>query len=188
MTNIHVPGRSRVEDLIERAARVELFLTDVDGVLTAGEVLSDGDGVPLKIFDVKDGMGLYLLGKAGIRRGVITGKTSAAVAARCAELGLDYCRQGVGDKGRELGGILAETSLTARSLAYVGDDLNDLAPLRAAGLACCPADAAADVIERCHYVCAARGGGGAVREVAELVLKARGLWEGFLEAWTEGAV
>lgn len=186
MSNVEYPGRCQVDDLVGRAAAVELLLTDVDGVMTRGEIYADAAGVPLKLFNVKDGMGLFLLGRAGIARGVITGKTSEAVRRRCAELQLEFCRQGVIDKGALLEGLLGECGCRAAEYAYIGDDLNDLPLLERAGLACCPADAVVDVRRRVHYVCAAPGGGGVVREVCELVLRAKGLWAGFVEAWRTG--
>lgn len=188
MSNPAYPGRARIDDLTDRAAGVKVLLTDVDGVMTRGEIVADGAGVPLKFFNVKDGMGLFLLGRAGIARGVITGKSSEAVGRRSDELRLEFCYQGVMNKGALLEGVLEECACTTRELAYIGDDLNDLPLLSAAGLACCPADAAVDVRENVHYICAARGGGGVVREVCELILKAKGVWRGFVEAWRRGQI
>ncbi len=183
---LRYPGEALVDDLAERARRVRLLLTDVDGVLTPGEMLSDGDGVPLKIFDVKDGLGLYLLGRAGLKCGIITGKSSRAVERRAEELGLEFCRQGALDKGPVVQELLAESGFSTDELCYIGDDLNDLPGLVVAGLACCPADAALDVRQRVHYVCSARGGHGAVREVCELILRARGDWDKMVENWCGG--
>ena len=184
----HLPGKSRVNDLADRARRVRLVITDVDGVLTAGEIFTDGDGAPLKIFNVKDGLGLHLLGRAGIERAVVTGKSSRAVERRVGELGFEYCRQGVLDKGPVVRELLGESGCTETELCYIGDDLNDLPGLVMAGLACCPADAARDVLERVHYVCAARGGHGAVREVCELILRARGDWGILVQKWVNGVM
>jgi 3-deoxy-D-manno-octulosonate 8-phosphate phosphatase (KDO 8-P phosphatase) len=180
------PGDVRVADLEERARRVRLLVTDVDGVLTAGEMLTDADGVPLKVFDVKDGLGLYLLGRAGVRRAIVTGKSSRAVERRAEELGLEHCLQGALDKGPAVRELLRAADCAEDGLCYVGDDLNDLPGLVVAGLACCPADAAPDVRSRVHYVCAAKGGKGAVREVCELILKARGEWNAMVEGWAKG--
>jgi 3-deoxy-D-manno-octulosonate 8-phosphate phosphatase (KDO 8-P phosphatase) len=180
------PGQSLVADLAERARRVRLLVTDVDGVLTAGEMLTDSGGVPVKVFDVKDGLGLYLLGRAGIKRALVTGKTSRAVERRAEELGLEFCRQGVIDKGPAVRELLEQAGCRADGLCFIGDDLNDLPGLAVAGLACCPADAARDVHERVHYVCAADGGRGAVREMCELILRARGEWDAMVQGWTEG--
>ena len=180
------PGQALVDDLAERARRVRLLLTDVDGVLTDGGIFTDAEGVPLKVFDVTDGLGLYLLGRAGIKRGIITGKLGRAVQRRAEELGLDYCRQGALDKGQVVAELLAESGAKTDELSYIGDDLSDLPGLTIAGLACCPADAARDVRQRVHYICAARGGKGAVREVCELILRARGGWDKMVENWCGG--
>jgi 3-deoxy-D-manno-octulosonate 8-phosphate phosphatase (KDO 8-P phosphatase) len=180
------PGEARVADLAERARRVTLFAMDVDGVLTAGGMFSDAEGVPGKIFDVKDGLGLHILGRAGIKRAIVTGKTSRAVERRAEELGLEHCLQGALDKGPAVRELLRAADCAEDGLCYIGDDLNDLPGLVVAGLACCPADAAPDVRGRVHYVCAADGGRGAVREVCELILRARGEWDAMVQSWAEG--
>ncbi|MCX7021452.1 MAG: HAD hydrolase family protein [bacterium] len=183
---ITFPGEGRVADLAERARRVRLVVMDVDGVLTAGGMISDSGGVPVKIFNVKDGLGLYLLGRVGIKRAIVTGKSSRAVEKRAEELELEYCIQGALDKGPAVRELLRAADCAQDGLCYIGDDLNDLPGLVLAGLACCPADAAPDVRGLVHYVCAADGGRGAVREVCELILRARGEWDAVVERWMKG--
>jgi len=174
------------DDLLTRARRIKLLLTDVDGVLTEGRLFVDAHGEPLKLFNVKDGLGLFLLGEVGIRRGIITGKSSRAVERRAKELRLDYCHQGVLDKSTVIEGLLIDAKCTLAETAYIGDDLNDLPLLTTVGLAACPADAVEDVRERVHLLCQQNGGRGAVRELCELILKAQGHWESLIERWTRG--
>ena len=160
----------------DRCRAIRLLLLDVDGVLTDGRIVYDNHGVETKAFDVKDGHGLKLLQRAGVRIGIITGRQSRLVELRAAELGIDILHQGIKDKLEPYLAILGELGLTDAEVAYVGDDVVDLPILRRVGFAATVADAAEDVKPHVHYVCRRPGGRGAVREVCDLLLKESGAW------------
>ncbi len=161
----------------EKAARVRLFLIDVDGVLTDGGICYDGNGVESKRFHVRDGHGIKMLQRAGIDVGIITGRTSEAVRIRAEELGVTRVRQGVYDKVAAWREILGETGLRPEECAYVGDDIVDVPLLRQVGFAAAVADAEEYVLSEADYVSSRKGGHGAVREIIEFVLKSSGTWE-----------
>ncbi len=161
----------------EKAARVRLFLTDVDGVLTDGGIIHGSDGVETKRFHVRDGHGIKMLQRAGVAVGIITGRTSAVVPIRARELGVGIVRQGAADKLAAWREILAERGVRPEETAYVGDDIVDLPLLRAAGFSAAPADAEPYVLEAVDYVSSRPGGGAAVREIVEFLLRANGQWD-----------
>jgi 3-deoxy-D-manno-octulosonate 8-phosphate phosphatase (KDO 8-P phosphatase) len=160
----------------EKAARVTLLLLDVDGVLTDGTLVYDADGRELKAFSVRDGHGIRMLQEAGIEVGIITGRRSAIVARRARELGIAVVRQGVTEKRAVWQTLLQEKSVTPEQTGYVGDDLLDVPLLRAVGFAAAVGDAEACVQAAADFVAARAGGHGAVRDVTDFVLQARGLW------------
>jgi 3-deoxy-D-manno-octulosonate 8-phosphate phosphatase (KDO 8-P phosphatase) len=162
-------------DFTARARALAWLLFDVDGVLTDGR-LYYGAGEPLVAFDIKDGWALKAARRAGLRVGILTGRNTPAVTARAADLGLDATILGREDKGAAFDEFLARCGCGAAQVAYVGDDLLDLPVLRRAGLALCPADAAAEVRAAVHRVLARDGGRGAAREAVEAILGARGAW------------
>jgi 3-deoxy-D-manno-octulosonate 8-phosphate phosphatase (KDO 8-P phosphatase) len=167
-----------------RAARVKLLLMDCDGVLTDGRItLLDGGGEE-KSFHTRDGHGIVLLHRAGLRTGIISGRTSAAVEARARDLGMHFVRQGTWDKVKDFEEVLAEAGVAADEVGYVGDDVTDIPLMRRCGLAVAVADATDDTRAAAHYVTRLRGGFGAVREVCELLLKAQGRWAELLERYT----
>lgn len=163
-------------DLAARAAAIELLLLDVDGVLTDGSVIYAGDGTELKRFHVRDGSGLKLWHAAGKRSAIVSGRTSAAVERRARELGIGPVLQGRDDKLAALAEVLTATGLVPEQVCAVGDDLPDLPVLRRCGLSVAVADACAEVRTAAHYVTAAPGGRGAVRDAIEWLLKAQGRW------------
>ena len=165
------------DDVHRRAARIALLLFDVDGVLTDGKILMHADGTESKQFDIKDGTGLVWAQRAGLKVGFLSARSSAATAQRAAQLGITLVHQGVASKLRTYEEILRQQELTDADVAYMGDDLLDLPVIVRAGLSAVPADGAAEVRERAHYVSRAGGGNGAVREFIELVLKAQDRWE-----------
>ena len=167
--------------LRDRCRAVELLVLDVDGVLTAGGISysaqGGGDG-EVKTFHVRDGSGLKLWHAAGKRSLILTGRSSTIVNRRAAELGFTRVIQGASDKKSPLLAVLAEWSMGASAVCYVGDDVPDVPAMNVAGLAAAPADACAEARAAAHYVCRAEGGRGAVREVVELMLRCQGNWLG----------
>jgi 3-deoxy-D-manno-octulosonate 8-phosphate phosphatase (KDO 8-P phosphatase) len=162
-----------ISDLRQRAARVRLVVTDVDGVLTDGGVYYSERGEELKRFNVRDGMGVELLRTHGIRTAFLTREVSASVKARARKLALEHAWLGVADKRAHLDVVLRETGLTAAELAYVGDDVNDLGIIEVIGrdgLTAAPSDATPPVAGAVHHRLAARGGQGAFREFADWIL------------------
>lgn len=160
--------------LADRFAAVELLVLDADGVLTDGTMVYGPRGEALKAFHSHDGLGLVMARVAGLRRAVLTGRDSAIVARRCAELRFDAVKLGRFDKLAALAEILQETGCAADRALYVGDDLIDLPAMDAVGLAVAVPAAPAEVRERSAWVTGAAGGRGAVREVTDLLLKASG--------------
>ncbi len=160
-------------DVLERARRVRLLVLDVDGVLTDGRLQITADGEETKVFHVRDGSGIVAVQRAGIQVAIISGRASAAVTRRAAELGIQHVRQGIGDKGAALDQLLHELQLAPALLACVGDDTPDLPMLERASLAIVVADAHASVRTAAHWITTAAGGHGAVREVCDLLLQAR---------------
>jgi 3-deoxy-D-manno-octulosonate 8-phosphate phosphatase (KDO 8-P phosphatase) len=161
----------------ERCRALKLLLSDVDGVMTDGKIMLLPGGAEAKSFHVRDGLGLVLARRAGLRTGLVSGRSSAEVERRAAELGLDVVRQGIGDKRACLEEIRAELGLLSREIAYIGDDVNDLALLREVGLSAAPADAPLEVRDAAFMVTERRGGEGCLREFVEAILRARGEWE-----------
>lgn len=149
-----------------------MLLLDVDGVLTDGRIIIDDRGVESKHFHVRDGHGISLLKRSGIEVGFITGRSSPVVRHRAKELQVTLLFQGVQDKLRVYERIKKKRGLTDAQIAYVGDDIIDLPVLRRVGLAVMVGDGSAELKPVADYVTVARGGMGAVREVAELILKA----------------
>jgi 3-deoxy-D-manno-octulosonate 8-phosphate phosphatase (KDO 8-P phosphatase) len=160
----------------ERLQKIRLLLLDVDGVLTDGGIVYDDRGVQTKIFDVKDGHGLKLLQRAGLRVGIITGRQSEVVNIRARELGIEVVHQGAREKLVPYREVLAGLGLTDAEVAYVGDDLPDLPVMQRVGWSAAPADAVEEVRAQADYVTVCGGGRGAVREVCELLLKETGRW------------
>jgi len=168
-------------DLVLRAAKIELLLLDVDGVLTDGSILYTNDGSEVKRFHVRDGSGLKLWHLTGKRSAIISGRTSSAVERRALELGISTVLQGRAEKLQAFETILKEMGLKADQVCAVGDDLPDLPVLSKAGLSVAVADACREVRESADHITAALGGHGAVRETIEWLMKLQGLWDGVLK-------
>jgi 3-deoxy-D-manno-octulosonate 8-phosphate phosphatase (KDO 8-P phosphatase) len=159
-----------------KAKRIRLLLLDVDGVLTDGRIIIDDRGIETKQFHVRDGQGITLLQRAGVDVGIITGRASKVVNHRARELGITIVYQGVQDKLAAYNGIKTETHLSDVQVAYVGDDIIDLPILRQAGLAISVRDGWSGLGPFVDLITESGGGNGAVREVAEILLKAQGKW------------
>ena len=158
--------------------RIKLLVLDVDGTLTDGGVYMDGRGGEFKRFDIHDGMGIVRLRAAGVRTAFLSGRRSEATAQRAAELGVELLFNGVREKLPVLCSLLSDLSLSAEEAAYMGDDVNDVDCLRAAGLAFAPADAVPEAKAAADFVTSAKGGGGAVREAAEHIISLNARCEG----------
>ena len=159
---------------------------DVDGVLTDGRFYYLEDGLEAKAFDVKDGFAIRLATKIGLKFGIITGKMSPIVEKRAKELGIEELHQGYFDKVEIYKEIRERTGLFDAEFAYIGDDLFDLGVMKRVGFAACPADAVEDVKAISDYVSKYDGGRGCVREIIEMVLKARGQWESQIKEFIRG--
>jgi len=162
-----------VDELRERARHIRLLVLDVDGVLTDGRIYMSAAGEELKVFHVRDGSGLVALQRSGVTVAIISGRDSAAVTRRAAELGIAHVRQGVGDKAAELSALMGTLRVTRAETACVGDDTPDLPMLESAGLAIAVADAHDALRPVVHWVTSATGGRGAVREICDLLISAR---------------
>ena len=170
-------------EILKRAARVKLLLMDCDGVLTDGRIWILENGEDQKAFHTRDGLGIDLLHRAGLKSGIISGRTSSALERRAQSLGVSFLWQGRDDKRQAFADTLAQAHVSNDQVAFVGDDLTDLALMGQSGLAIAVADAAVEVRERAHYVTHANGGNGAVREVVELILKAQGRWDDLVQSY-----
>ncbi|MBI5064425.1 MAG: HAD-IIIA family hydrolase [Desulfatitalea sp.] len=171
---------------LERLKQVQMVLLDVDGVLTAGEIIYGDSGEQFKIFNAKDGVGIRMLKAAGIHVGIVTGRSGEALRHRCTNLGIDLLFDAVRNKVQALDQILARTGLTAAATAFVGDDLPDLAIMKKVGLAVAVADAHEAVRDVAHLITRANGGRGAVREVCDTILKAQGRWDELVQKLFHG--
>ena len=168
----------------QRAAAIELILSDVDGVLTDGGISYDNQGIEYKQFHVRDGLGIKFWQRAGGTFGLLTARTSHIVRVRAAELGIDLIRQGFDDKLTVAQQIMEQLKLPPQKVCYIGDDLADLSLLQFVGLGVAVANAAEDVLAIAHYVTKTEGGRGAVRELIESILKSQGRWDEVLRRYT----
>lgn len=169
--------------LVSRLRRVELLLCDVDGVLTDGAILI-GENLEAKTFHIQDGLGLGALRKSGVRVGWISNRPSGATARRAEELKVDFLKQERRGKVAIIEELLTQVTLGWNQVCYVGDDIVDLGPLKRAGVGIAVANAVPEVMGEAHYVTRARGGSGAIREVCELILKAKNLWRDILTSYS----
>ncbi len=160
-----------------RARRIRLVLLDVDGVLTDGTIVMHGDGTESKTFHIRDGAAIVWTLRSGLTVGLLSARESASTMQRATQLGIPIVAQGVSNKTAEYVRIIAEFGANDEDVAYMGDDLLDIAILKRVGLAAVPADAAEDARASAHWVSTLPGGRGAVREFLELILKAQDRWE-----------
>ena len=166
--------------LAARCRNLRLVLSDVDGVMTDGTILLLPDGGETKAFHVRDGFGVVLALRAGLRVGILSGRSSDTVTRRAAELGIEIVRQGVQDKAAALREIVAAEGIAPSQVAYIGDDVNDLEVMHEVGLSAAPADATFEVRAQAFMVTDARGGHGCLREFLEAILRAREEWDGLV--------
>lgn len=173
-------------DLLDRAKKIKLFLMDVDGTLTDGGVCllslpndgaSDARVAEMKVFNSLDGVGLNLAHTMGIKTGFITGRRSPAVSKRAKECHVEFVYLGQATKTAAFEECMSKAQVSADEVAYMGDDLPDMAVAQRVGLAVAVANAAPELKAISHYQTKTRGGSGTAREVVELILKAQGRWE-----------
>jgi 3-deoxy-D-manno-octulosonate 8-phosphate phosphatase (KDO 8-P phosphatase) len=172
-------------DALERARRVKLMLFDVDGTLTDGNLWYGPSGEEIKAFHSFDGHGIKMLAKSGVRVALLTGRSSPAVAARAAELGVEHVLQGVADKRKTYEALLERLALPPDAAGYMGDDLVDVPVLRRCGFACAVREAPEEVRKHVHYVAAAGAGAGAAREVCEFIMRAQDRFGTVLQEYLE---
>jgi len=171
--------------VIERARRVRLAVFDVDGVLTDGRVVLGDDGYEYKAFHTHDGLGMRLLQDSGVDLAIITGRTSTVVSRRAEELRIRQLMQGRSDKAAALAELLDRLGIEAEAAAYVGDDVVDLPAMQRVGLGIAVGSATPMTRAYADYVTCAHGGGGAAREVAELIMAAQGTLQARLARYLE---
>ncbi len=170
-------------NLAAQAAQIKLILLDVDGVLTDGAVVIYGDGSETKRFHIRDGIALVWAQRAGITVGLLSARHSTTTAQRAAQLGISLIYQGVSSKIDTYDQIVGDMVLSDEQVAYMGDDIVDLAVLRRAGLSAAPANAVDEVRSRVHFVSSRPGGDGAVRELVELILRSQKQWDSLVAAY-----
>ena len=157
--------------------KIKVFVCDVDGVLTDGKIIYKSSGGQLKHFDVKDGLGLYLLKKAGLRTAIISARGSRVVRLRSRDFKADKLYLNASPKIDSYKKLKRYFKVKDEEVCFMGDDLPDLQVMKNVGFAACPKDAVAEIKREANYVAKRQGGRGAVREVAELILKTKGLWK-----------
>jgi 3-deoxy-D-manno-octulosonate 8-phosphate phosphatase (KDO 8-P phosphatase) len=172
-----------LEDIVMDWKQISFVVTDVDGVLTNGQLMFTAEGEHFKSFNTLDGHGIKMLQSCGIEVAIITGRTSNMVLKRAADLGIKTVIQGREDKWVALEPMLKERQLHPDQVAYVGDDWPDLACIRRVGLGVAVANADSAVKEHAQYITQRRGGEGAFREVADFILKSQGHYDALLEKW-----
>lgn len=160
-------------DILDKARMIRLLLTDCDGVLTDGSVYYSDSGELMKKFHIRDGMGVERLRDvAGIETGIISGEKSISLKRRAEKLLIDECHLGIKEKGAIVQSISARRGIPLSSIAYIGDDVNDLSVFSLVGLSSSPRDAMSEVRNRVHFVCELKGGEGVFREFAEFLISA----------------
>ena len=159
--------------MIEKLACIKLVAIDVDGTFTDGTLYYDNDGNVMKGFSSHDGLGLELLKRAGIKRGFITGRHDKATEARLNYIGVDFYLSGIGDKSVAFNKVIKKFNIIPSESLYMGDDLNDLTVFEAAGVSVAVSNAWSEVKNRVDFVTSAPGGKGAVREMVDMILKAK---------------
>ncbi len=166
--------------ILEKAKKIKLVLLDVDGVLTDGRIIYDSRGRDSKFFDVHDGLGVYLLKKAGIPTILITAKSSKTIGLRARDMKVEAVFADIFPKSSILGEVLKKYKVNLEEVCFIGDDLVDLCMLKRVGFPVAVNNACEEIKKAASYVTLKRGGRGAVREVIEIILKAQGKWAGLV--------
>ncbi|MFC4870065.1 KdsC family phosphatase [Negadavirga shengliensis] len=169
-------------EIVRKAQRIKILVSDLDGVMTDGGIIMDDRGVEYKRFQVKDGQIVAYLKQHGIRVGIISGRNVPVAAKRCEQMGVDFHHHGVRDKLAMVRELVKAYGYGFEQCAYIGDDLIDIALLAKVGLSAAPADAMPYVRERVDFITSKKGGEGAFREVADLILLAQGKMESVIRS------
>jgi len=176
-----MPNEIITEEIKAKAGKIKLLLLDVDGVLTDGRIIYDSRGRDSKFFDVHDGLGVYVLHKSGIKTVLITAKSSKSIRPRAKDMHVSEVFADIFPKTSVLKKILKDYKVTLDEVCFVGDDLVDLSLMKEVGLPVAVANGASEIKEAASFVTSKAGGRGAVREVAELILKSQGKWKDILK-------
>jgi len=176
---------TRSEKIIAKAKNIKCIISDVDGVMTNGDIIYDNNGLESKHFSVKDGQIIKYLKSSSILIGVITGRDSQVVKNRCRELEMDFHFHGIKDKNATLNSLLEEYHLELNQVAYIGDDLNDLPVLSKVGLSATPADGHFKVKKEVDLVLNTQGGKGALRELSDIILDSQDLYDSIISKLLE---
>jgi len=163
--------------------RLKLLVLDVDGVLTDGTIAVNADGREIKFFNTLDGHGIRMWRRAGLKAAFLSGRVSEPTAWRAKQLEVDFCFEDCDNKLPVLEKLAQQLALSPQEIAYVGDDLMDLPPMRYAGFSAAVANAVEEVKQSADYVTVRRGGQGAVREVIEYILKQSGRWQKLIDRY-----
>jgi 3-deoxy-D-manno-octulosonate 8-phosphate phosphatase (KDO 8-P phosphatase) len=169
------------KEQVKKASQIKALFFDVDGVLTDGKIVYDESGKEIKRFNVKDGQIVAYLKKSGIIVGAISGRESATTAKRAAELKFDFCHQGIVDKAQVVQKLAKHYDIKLKDIAYIGDDVNDAGVFEIVGMPVCPADTFDYIKARVMLVTKVKGGQGVLREVADLILAAKGEFDKVLK-------
>lgn len=166
--------------MLEKAKKIKMLITDVDGVLTQGDIILDGER-EIKIFNIRDGSGIVLAQKAGLIIAFLTARSSNAISVRANELGVKEVHQGIKNKVAIYEQLIEKYKLQSTEVAYVGDDFIDIPLLKQVGLSVSPSDAIEEVKEIVDYIAPVQGGKGVIRELVKLILKVQGKWDDLLK-------
>ncbi len=187
LSGLHLRSRLQGRLLAPRLRHIRLLVCDVDGVLTDGGLHYDEDGRVVKRFDVRDGLAVRMLQRAGVSLALLSGGRSGAIEQRARHLGIEHCRVGVGDKLAGLRQLQDQLAMAREETAFIGDDLNDLSVRPVTGLLAAPADAVAGLRRQADWVLSRNGGSGALREFADALLASQGHLAGLhRHGWREG--
>lgn len=159
----------------EQLSRIKLLVMDIDGTLTDGKVYYSVKGEELKVFSIRDGMGIMLMHLAGLSTAIITSENSEIVTARANKLNIQNIILGSRDKELDLRSLATKLGIELHEIAYIGDDINDIPALKISGIAACPNNAVGSVKSICNFVTKSDGGNGAVRELIEAILLSKNL-------------
>ncbi|MFA6570360.1 MAG: HAD-IIIA family hydrolase [Bacteroidota bacterium] len=171
------------EILNQKLAKIKLLVMDVDGTMTNAKVYYSKNGEELKKFSIRDGMGIELLRQGQIETAILTSESSPIVTARAKKLKIEHQIMGSRNKKKDLEDLAEKLTLLMENILYIGDDVNDLQAIKAAGVGACPADSVINVKEAADYICTEKGGKGAIREIIEKILLAQNKSITLPESW-----